>query len=127
MKKIENQNFKERLGVNAFEEENIMKFRNNCKNPKLRNIYHRLIHNDFFTHVRMKKYKMKNDDRCPRCGIKETSRHLLWECTHVQNIWNIYNNLMITLNFRNEIVDNFEKVFTPGQTLAPCMIKIKMI
>jgi hypothetical protein len=28
--------------------ENIIKFRKNCKNPKLRNIYFRLIHNDFF-------------------------------------------------------------------------------
>jgi hypothetical protein len=31
----------------------MLKFK--CKNPKLRNIYFRIIHNDFFTHVRMKK------------------------------------------------------------------------
>jgi hypothetical protein len=40
-----------------------------ARNPKLRNIYFRLIHNDFFTGVRMKKYRMTKDDECPRYNV----------------------------------------------------------
>jgi hypothetical protein len=36
---------------------------------KLRNIYFRLIHNDFFTGVRMEKYRMTKDDECPRYNV----------------------------------------------------------
>ncbi len=49
-----------------FDEDNIARFRNNCKNPKLINILFRLIQNDFFMHVTMKKYNMTLKDECPR-------------------------------------------------------------
>jgi hypothetical protein len=39
------------VGIDIFDEDNNTRFRNNCKNPKLRNTYS----NDFFTHVSMKK------------------------------------------------------------------------
>jgi hypothetical protein len=73
LKKINVLCVKNKLG----DEENITRFRSNCKNPKLRNIYFRLIHNDFFTHVRMKKYGMTVTDECPICNMTETSKHLL--------------------------------------------------
>jgi hypothetical protein len=94
LKKIDVLDVKNKLGIDSFDEENITRFRSNCKNPKLRNIYLRLIHSDFFTHVRMKKYTMTVTDECPRCGITETSKHLLYECAHVRNIWSLFNNLM---------------------------------
>ena len=127
LKKIEAQDFKNKLGIDNFDEQNITRFRDNCKNPKLRNIYFRLIHNDFFTHVRMKKYKMTEDDHCPRCGQTENTKHLLWECTHVQNIWKLYNNLMAKLQLNNELVDSFKNIFETGQTQGACLVKIKVI
>ena len=87
LKKIEALDVKSKLGIDNFDEENITRLRNNCKNPKLRNIYFRLIHNDFFTRVRMKKYRMMESDECPRCNMTETTKHLLWECKHVKRIW----------------------------------------
>jgi hypothetical protein len=54
MKKIDILDVKNKVGIDNIDEDNITRFRSNCKNPKLRNIYFRLIHNDFFTHVRMK-------------------------------------------------------------------------
>jgi hypothetical protein len=87
LKKIEVLDVKNKLSVDNFDEENILSFRSNCENPKLRNIYFRLIHNDFFTRVRMKKYKMTVTDECPRCSMTENSKHFLWECVHVRNIW----------------------------------------
>ncbi len=56
---------------------NIIMFRNNCKNPKLRNIHFRMIHNDFYTQQRMHKYKMTNNPNCTRCGLVETTKHLM--------------------------------------------------
>jgi hypothetical protein len=95
------------------------------KNPKLRNIYFRLIHNDFFTHVRMKKYKMTETYECPRCGGSEDMRHLLWDCSHASHIWSIYNNIMNKVNHRR--TENFEDVFTPGDNQPTCIVKIKLI
>jgi len=54
LKKIDILDVKNKVGIDNIDEDNITRFRSNCKNPKLRNIYFRLIHNDFFTHVRMK-------------------------------------------------------------------------
>ena len=127
LKKIEAQDFNIKLGIENFDEENITSFRNNCKNPKLRNIYFRLIHNDFFTYVRMKKYKMTENDLCPRCGQTENTKHLLWECTHAQNIWKLYNNLMAKIQLNHELVNSFEKIFVAGQTQGTCLVKIKVI
>jgi hypothetical protein len=79
LKKVYVLNVKNKVGMGNFDEDNITRFRSNCKNPKLRNIYLRLIHNDFFTHVRMKKYKMKVTDKCLRCSLTETSRQFLYD------------------------------------------------
>ncbi len=94
LKKTEILNVKNKLGIENFDEENITKLRSNCKNPKLRNIYFRMIHNDFYTHERMKRFRMISTDKCPRCGEVETTKHQLWKCVHVQNIWNLFNQVM---------------------------------
>jgi exonuclease III len=125
--KVEFLNVKERTNIEEFDDENIMSFRSMCKNPKLRNIYFRLIHNDFFTHARMKKYKMTATDKCPRCDNIEDTRHLLWDCAHVKNIWKIYNRLVQKLNQPSEVMTTYENVYMPGKTPALCMIKIRII
>jgi hypothetical protein len=125
--KIESANIKEKVGIDSFDEENITKLRNNCKNPKLRNIYFRLIHNDFYTRVRMKKYGMMDTDKCPRCGETESSVHLLWECVHVRNIWEIFNLLMSQVNNKEECVQSYKNIFQACETPATSMIKMKII
>jgi hypothetical protein len=127
LKKIETLNVKDKLGIENFDEENITKFRINCKNPKLRNIYFRMIHNDFYTHVRMKKFKMTSTDKCPRCGEVETSEHLLWKCVHVQNIWNLFNQVMNQINNSQDCVLLYENVFKMGDNSAICVVKMKII
>jgi len=54
LNKTESVNFKEKLGVDVFEMENIMKFRESCKNVRLRNIYFRKY---IMTYFRMKECK----------------------------------------------------------------------
>jgi isoleucyl-tRNA synthetase len=58
LKKVEVLNVNTKLGIEDYDPNNIITFRKYCKNSKLRNIYFRLIHKDFFTYSRMKKYKM---------------------------------------------------------------------
>ena len=127
LKRIEATNFKVRLGIDNFVTEHILTFRSNCKNSKLRNIYFRLINRDFFTHSRMKKYKMTNTDECPRCGQTETISHLLWECAHVKDIWNIYNKFINKLGDEQNVVKDYESVYFFGQNSVGILIKIKVI
>jgi hypothetical protein len=94
LKKIEVLDVRNKVGIDNFDEDNITKFRSICKNLNLRNIFFRLIHNDFFTHIRMKKYKMTATDKCSRCSMTETSRHLLYDYVHVKNIWCLFNSLV---------------------------------
>ena len=49
MKKIEPQNFDHRLGTIGYDSTQIAKFREQCKNIKLRHIYFRLVSRDFYT------------------------------------------------------------------------------
>ena len=127
LKKIETTNFKEKLTINEYDTTNITIFRKHCKNAKLRNIYFRLIHNDFFTHSRMKRYKMTTTDECPRCKQIETTKHLLWECEHSEHIWNLYNNLMNKLGRTNCRINNYNEVYTAGETAGITTIKIRLI
>jgi len=122
LKKTEVTNFNQKLDIPDFNVENITKLRKKCQNSKLRNIYFRLIHNDFFTHVRMKKYKMCQTDCCPRCGSIETSRHLLFDCLHAKNIWNLYNQI-VTEN----TVTKYEDLFHVGDSQSATTIKMKII
>jgi hypothetical protein len=125
MKKVEVTNFQSKLGID-FEPDNITKFRRNCKNTKLRIIYFRLIHRDFFTYSRMLKYKMTQSDKCPRCGVTETINHLLWECHHAKLIWNEYNNFMTNVGKQTERVNNYKEIYIPGDIPATALIKIKV-
>ena len=115
-------NFNQKLEINNFHEDNIIKLRRKCQNAKFRNLYFRLIHNDFFTHVRMKKYNMSQTDSCPRCGMTETSRHLLFECVHAKNIWDIHNQIISDYK-----VTQYENLFQINDSQCDVMIKMKII
>ena len=122
LKKTEVMNFNQKLEINNFHEDNIIKLRSKCQNAKFRNLYFRLIHNDFFTHVRMKKYNMSQTDSCPRCGMTETSRHLLFECVHAKNIWDIHNQIISDYK-----VTQYENLFQINDSQCDVMIKMKII
>jgi hypothetical protein len=117
----------EKNNIAHYNNRNITTFRRLCKNSKLRNIYFRLIHNDFFTHEKMKRYGMTKNDECPRCKIREDTRHLMWGCVHSTNIWALYNNTMIKIGNQEEVVREYEDLFKPGLTKVNAIIKIKMI
>jgi exonuclease III len=125
--KIECLNVNNKVRVKSYKEEYITHFRQSCKNSKLRNIYFRLIHNDFFTKVKLKKYKMIESDRCTRCDLQETTEHLLWECNETRNIWKIFNEIMNKLEMNQDKIKEYEDVYKPGSNSAIALIKIKII
>jgi hypothetical protein len=75
----------------------------------------------------MKRYGMTKTDECPRCKIREDTRHLMWGCVHSTNIWALYNNTMIKIGNQEEVVREYEDLFKPGLTKVNAIIKIKMI
>jgi hypothetical protein len=115
LKKIEALDVKNKLGIDNFDEENITRFRHN--------IYFRLVHNGFFTHVRMKKYRMRENDECPRCNMTETTKHLLCE----KKIWKLFNDLMNHTENGQECINNYENVFRTCEEPAISIVKAKII
>jgi hypothetical protein len=127
LNRIETLDFNSKLGILDFDPANIINFRANCRNSKLRNIYFRLIHNDFFTHSRMFRYKMTTNDKCPRCGEIESTRHLLWECTHVKHIWSLYNSLVQSVGAHQDKMVKYDDVYTATSSGAVNLVKIRII
>jgi exonuclease III len=127
LRKVESANFCNKLNIANFDKVGIIRMRQNCRNPKLRSIFFRLMHGDFFTHVKMKKYKMVNSDNCPRCGITETMAHLVFECNHAKKMWCLYNDLMRDLNSSEDKIQSFENVFNIPTKPETTLIKLRLI
>jgi len=120
-------NFSSRIKIEIGEEINIMQFRMDCKNPQLRNIHFRLLHNDFYTHERMFKYKMTNSPKCPRCNNIETTQHLLWECRDSKIIWNLYNEILRKVNLQNMTVESYKDIYKTESIDILSVLKMKII
>jgi hypothetical protein len=127
LNKTSETDFQAKLDIESCEDINIVKFRKGCKNPKLRHIHFRLIHNDFFTYQRMFKYGMTNSPNCPRCNNEESTKHLLWDCVHSQNIWTIFNEILGSNNLASSKVSRYEHIYRTENNSAVSVIKLKII
>ena len=116
-----------RIGIGACDKINIIQFRKQCKNAKLRSIHFRLIHNDFFTYEKMFRFKMTNTPLCPRCNEIETTRHLIWECGESQRIWKLYNDILKNSNLEEMAVKKYEDIYYTDNLSVTSMIKMKII
>jgi len=126
LNRITSADFHTKLGINNNIIDPVL-FRKSCKNPKIRNTYFRLIHNDFFTYSRMFKYKMTNNAKCPRCDQTETSYHLLWECNESQKIWKSYNTVLNNLNLNNYNIKCYADIFRVENVDVLSLIKIRLV
>jgi hypothetical protein len=75
----------------------------------------------------MFKYKMVNNNKCNRCAEVETFKHLLWECSEVQKIWELLNEFASYTNHQDERVLEYENVFKIGSKANINKIKIRII
>ena len=62
-------------------------------NVKLKGILLRALHGDIYCGTRLKKFGMKDNEDCQRCGSPETIKHLLLECQYVKRVWDICRSL----------------------------------
>ncbi len=70
---------------------------------------------------------MTENDECPRCGETENTKHLLWECCHVRQIWNLYNNLLTSLDYQKDRVLSYDDVYTVSISTGIILVKVKLI
>ncbi len=68
--------FERKLGISNFDPDCILKVRKQISNVKLRNIFYRLIINNFLTKSKMLKFKMTDSAECERCGAEETTKRM---------------------------------------------------
>jgi hypothetical protein len=126
LKKITKVDFQQKLNIEN-DVIDIIQLRNDCKNAKLRNIYFRLIHNDFFTYERMFKYKMTDTEKCPRCDSTENTKHLLWECPESRKIWEVYNEMLSSVNLPNLKINQYADIYRTEVLPVLSTIKLKLI
>jgi hypothetical protein len=127
LKKITKLDVASKLKINNYEPEDILLFRKQCKNTKLRNIYFRLIHNDFFSQERMYRFKMVTSNKCSRCNEIEDNKHLMWECSEVKTLWSCYNTVIGQLGFYDSIVHQYEDIFKVEENPVLSILKVKLI
>ena len=88
-----------------------MKVRKEISNVKLRQVFYRLINNDFFTKAKMRKFKMTDTVECERCERIETTEHMLLECPFSQMAWRNFNEILEDRNLGSEKIVSYKNIF----------------
>jgi hypothetical protein len=126
-KKTERLDFEHRLGTTLYDPCQIAKFREQCKNVKLRHIYYRLISRDFYTKERMFRFNMSRNNECERCGLLESYRHLMWECIESRRVWDCFNSYILSLNGSINLVNRYEDVYNIYSDRTISILKVRVI
>jgi hypothetical protein len=125
--KVSQLDVKQKNGIAMFDSNNFIKFRKQCKNTKMRSLYHRLTNNDFFSQDRMYRFKMTSDNKCHRCEEVETTKHLLWECQDSRLIWDKLNEILNVIGLMNEKMLTYEDLYKVTDNIPVTHIKMKII
>jgi hypothetical protein len=125
--KISSLDVKTKVGLSHFDNNNFIKVRQQCRSTKLRTIFHRLVNNDLFSYERMFRFRMTNDNRCPRCGTLETTKHMIWECHESKLIWTNLNKIMSDIGLANENILTYEDIYNITNNIPVTHIKLKII
>ena len=125
--KVSSQDHKTKLVIEEFDKDNILKFRNKCKNIKLRHIFYRLISGDIFSKERMCRFGMINNNICERCQQIETTRHLLWGCVESRNIWELFNVWSANNNTISNVMNEYQDIYKIDDCAHVCKVKMKII
>jgi len=75
----------------------------------LKSFKFRLLHMDIFTKERMFKYKMTANEICDFCGMRETVRHVLWDCQRAKSVWEFTSARLSEVNIITNI--EFQNIF----------------
>ncbi len=119
--------FERKLQISNFDPDCIMKVRKQISNVKCRNIFYRLINNAFFTKTKMLKFKIANSAECDRCGVKESTKHLLWDCPFSQLAWKHLNEILEKRDLGFDKIVSYENFFYFGGAACASLVKLKII
>lgn len=125
--KVTKVDYDAKLGINHFDISDVMTIRKQIKNVKLRNVFYRLINRDFYDRIKMKKYKMVENDECERCNSPESTEHLLWGCRWSKLAWENYNSYLISLGISGGLVDSYRDVYSFNNGSGINTVKLKII
>ena len=125
--KVSSQDYINKLGIDEFDKENILKFRNKCKNIKLRHVFYRLISGDIFSGERMFRFGMINNNTCVRCQQIESTRHLLWGCRESSNIWELFNIWIANNHPASKVMNEYQDMYKIDDCSHVCKVKMKII
>jgi hypothetical protein len=125
--KVEIVNYEDKLHLEEFDRTGISEVRKKITNVKLRQIFYRLINNDFYTKVRMLRFKMVENNECERCGQEETTRHLLWECWGAQKAWKGFNDILGEKGIEVGKVNDYKDIYNYSGTAVISTIKLKIV
>jgi hypothetical protein len=127
LRKTSTVQYEENLKIESFDRKSLTTIRKVVSNVKLRNIYYRLINNDFFCKTRMVKFKMIEDYKCDRCGEEENSRHLLWDCWGAKVGWSSLNEILVKKGLEQFMVSSYEELYNFDLPGSICSIKLRII
>jgi hypothetical protein len=125
--KVTKVDYDAKLGINHFDISDVMTIRKQIKNVKLRNVFYRLINRDFYDRIKMKTYKMVENDECERCNSPESTEHLLWGCRWSKLAWENYNSYLISLGIIGGLVDSYRDVYSFNNGSGINTVKLKII
>ncbi len=111
----------------TFDMESIIKFRSQCKEVKMRNVFYRLLNKDFFYAERMFRYRMVESPSCKRCGETETNDHLLFGCRFSALMWSIYNKVLRESFNSTYCINRREDIYDFNNSPIENGLKIKLI
>ena len=111
----------------SFDNCQITRFRKQCKNTKLRSIFHRLINKDFFHGLKLQKFKIRNSPNCERCHMIEDNNHLLFSCEYSRRMWNTFNTVIQETCPSSKKVERFEDIYDFSGSKLENLTKIKLI
>ncbi len=74
---------------------------------KLAEFNYKLICNIISTRSLISRWNRNISANCPFCGIKQTTKHLLYECPRVQNIWVLISTILkVNIKYKHIVIGN---------------------
>jgi hypothetical protein len=70
---------------------------------------------------------MTDSPNCPRCGLEETTRHLLWECEDSKKDWSIFNTILDNNYLPESKVLKYEDLYRTEFSNSVSIIKMRII
>ena len=70
---------------------------------------------------------MIDNPNCQRCGLEETTKHLLWDCRESQKIWVFLNEILTENSHYSSRINKYSDIYRTESNNVVSIIKMKII